>query len=1071
MKKTLLVLLICFSAFSAFTQSRKIAGTVVSSDNKQPLGGATVTIKGTKTSTLTNDKGQFTFSVTNKVTALVVSHTGYLPSEVQLEGNSNFTIELISEVKDLDDVVVVGYGTVRKKDLTGTVASISASQLEKIPVSSAAEALTGRLPGVQVTTSDGEPGTAVTILVRGGTSVTGSNDPLYIVDGFRVNSINDIPPSDIESINVLKDAATTAIYGASGANGVIIVTTKSAKSSQKTIISYNSFVTGRKLARKLDVLSPYEYVLMQYEYAVLNKSLPDFTTRFGSYNDLELYKYQKGTDWQDELFGKMVYSQQQNLNISGGNEKTKVSLSLSYNKDAGQKPPNGLDRKYMSLKLNHAISKVIKLDFAMRYTNTNVNGAGTSGSSNFKIKDAITTRPVNGIADYLVFDPNLSDDDLYEQFRDDALRKGPNQLNQNDYRKRETKVLNFNIAPSWAITKDITWRSEFGYDFSWASSRRYYDSLTTTAKNNGGLPAIDLGNSYFNSYRITNTLNFANLLKSKKNNLGILLGQELFILGKGFDNTMQVIGFPLDMPVLKTFASLAQGTTLTNKSYDDPGSKVASFFGRAIYQYKERYIFNFTSRFDGSSKFAPGKQWGFFPAASAAWRISSEKFMDKVKFVSDLKLRVSYGIAGNNNIGDDLYRTLFSISQSAPYGVGNAPQPYYNYSSSKLANPDLRWETTITRNIGVDFELFAGKISGTIDAYHNTTKDLLVESKIPTSTGFSIQQQNIGQTSNRGIELSLISNLVSGKKFQLNANFNISFNKFNIDKLDGVNERNYNSGWASTDLRYADDYKVIVGQGVGLMYGFVADGMYTVDDFIQNGTGYTLKSGVPDSRGMNALGVTGLRPGVVKFKDLDGNGIIDINDRTVIGHGQPKSFGGFGLNAAYKGFDISTFFNFVTGNNVYNAAKIRFNMQYRTTYLNMLGTVNYDNRYHYIDAAGNLVTDLVELTKLNPNPSIWSPFSMGLTSPVVSSWAIEDGSFLRLNTISIGYTLPKKLTSKAYINKFRVYCTVYNAFLWTKYSGYDPEVNTLRNNGLTPGFDESAYPRSRNFTAGVNVTF
>ena len=1067
--KQCLLLFFCLCTTVVWAQNRQVTGRVISDSLKQNLAGVTVVLKNTGTATNTNNDGQYAISVPDKGNVvLVFSSVGYKSQEITIGSKKIINVTLAQDASALNDVVVIGYGTVRRKDLTGTVSSISAAQLERIPVSSAAEALTGRLPGVQVTTSDGEPGTAVTIRVRGGTSVTGSNDPLYIVDGFRVNNINDIPPSDIESIDVLKDAATTAIYGSSGANGVIIVTTKSPKSSAKTTVSYNSFITGRTLARKLDVLSPYEYVLMQYEYAKLNNSLPDFTTRFGVFKDLELYKYQKGTDWQDELFGKFVYSQQQSLNVSGGNDKTKVALSFAYNKDAGQKPPNGLDRKYMSLKLNHAISNKIKLDFGMRYTNTNINGAGTSGSSNFRIKDAITTRPVNGIADLIVFDPTLSDDDQYEQFRNDALRRGPNQLNQNDYRKAETKVFNFSIAPSWLITKNITFRSEFGFDFSWANSRRYYDTLTTTARNNGGLPAIDLNNSYFNSYRLTNTLNINNVLNRKKQNLNMLIGQELFVLGTGFSTSNQLIGFPKDMPVLKTFASLAQGTTLTSTSYDDAGNKVASFFGRAVYQLNGKYILNFTTRVDGTSRFAPGKQWGIFPAASAAWRISSEKFMDKVKFVTDLKLRLSYGIAGNNNIGDDLYRTIFSLSQAAPYGVGNSPQPYYNYASSKLSNPNLKWETTTTRNIGLDFTMLNGKVSGTVDAYHNTTKDLLVESAIPSSTGFSIQQQNIGQTSNRGIELSMIGNLISKKSFQLNLNFNISFNNFKIDALDGVNERSYRSGWAGTDLKYAEDYKIIVGKGVGLMYGFVSDGMYTVDDFIQNGTGYTLKPKIPSSA--TIIGTT-LRPGSAKFKDLNGDGIIDINDRTVIGNGQPKSFGGFGLNAAYKGFDISTFFNFVIGNSVYNAAKIRFNMQYRTTYANMLNTVNYDSRFHYIDNAGNLVTDLGQLAKLNPNPSIWSPFSMSTTSPVVSDWAIEDGTFLRLNTVSLGYTLPRKLTSKAYVSRLRVYFTIYNAYLLTKYSGYDPEVNTLRNNGLTPGFDESAYPRSRNFTAGINLTF
>jgi hypothetical protein len=372
--------------------------------------------------------------------------------------------------------------------------------------------------------------------------------------------------------------------------------------------------------------------------------------------------------------------------------------------------------------------------------------------------------------------------------------------------------------------------------------------------------------------------------------------------------------------------------------------------------------------------------------------------------------------------------------------------------------------------------LWRNKLAGSVDFYYNTTKDLLVESDIPQYLGFSKQMRNIGQTSNRGIELALNGNIISKKDLQVSATFNIGFNRSKIDKLDGVNEKAFNSNWAGTDLKTQDDYRVIVGQTVGLMYGYVTDGFYTTDDFSAYNPSasrpYVLKPGVADVGAF--MGGISVRPGVLKLRDLDGDGVITPADRTIIGKAQPKHSGGFGLNATYKGFDVAGFFNWVYGTDIYNTGKIAFNMLYRTTYGNMLNTVNSDNRYKYIDESGNLVTDLESLAKLNANASIWSPFSMGTASPVFHSYAVEDGSFLRLNNVTLGYSLPKNLISRLRMTKFRVYGTVYNAFLWTNYTGYDPEVTATRNSSysaLTPGVDYSAYPKSRNYTVGVNVTF
>ncbi len=1074
MKKLLLIVsIVMILPCILKAQTTTLKGKVID-ENGNPLQGVNVMVKKTKKGTSTGVDGSFSLNTpTNGNIELVMSFVGFKSKSIFSDGSSPLAVQLERTVNTQDEVVVIGYGTARRKDLTGTVSSIGASQLEKIPVSSAAEAITGRLPGVQVTTTDGAPGAEIVIRIRGGGSVTQDNSPLYIVDGFPVSSINDIAPTDIASIDVLKDAATAAIYGARGANGVVIITTKTAKAG-KSIVSYNGYGQSRNLPRKLKVLSPYEFVMAQYEYARLRSQtdVDNFTKYFGNFDDLELYKYQKGTDWQEELFGNPAYSQQHNVSLTGGTSKTKISLSVTNNKDDGLLQGSGYERNYLNFKLNHEVFKNLKLDFTTRFVHTAIDGAGSSGSSSFRIGDAITSRPVNGLADAIEIDPTGPADD-YEQFLKSLIN--PNELVKQDYRKRTNKTLNMNVGLSWNLLSNLIFRSEFGLDLGNGQSKRYYGPLTGESRNVGGnLPLGEITNSDARGYRFTNTLNYT-VKNAGKHDINFLAGQEIISTGAGFSEFNRSKYFSENIEPEKLFANMTLGTQDRHTTTIAAGDKIASFFGRVNYQYDSRFLLTLTARADGSTKFAPGNQWGFFPAAAFAWRLSNEKFMENAKVFNDLKFRLSYGQAGNNRLNNDLWRVLFAPNDNRPIGFGDVTQPYYGYASSLLPNPDIKWETTITRNAGFDFTLFKNRLSGTIDAYWNTTKDLLVASDIPQITGFSLQQRNIGQTSNKGIELGLNATLIDKNDLQVSVNFNIGLNRSNIDKLDGVNEKPFSSNWAGTDLKTQDDYRLYVGRTVGLMYGYVTDGMYTTSDF----KSYNATTGTyllnPDVTNIGSfLGGITLRPGVLKLKDLDGDGVITASDRTVIGNALPKYTGGFGLNTRFKNFDFSAFFNYVYGNDIYNTGKISFNMLYRTSYGNLLNTVNADSRFKYVDASGNLVRDLTALEDLNKNATMWSPFSSGTAAPVFHSYAVEDGSFLRLNNISLGYSLPLKLINKAAMTRFRIYATVYNAFLWTKYTGYDPEVSATRSSAysqLTPGVDYSGYPKSRNYTLGVNVTF
>lgn len=1062
---------------SALAQSRKITGKVMDGTTGNGLPDVSVVVSGATAGVQTDPVGNFTITTNVQGNVkLVFSYVGYTTQTLTVSGDAPVSVVLEKSANSLDDVVVIGYGTAKRKDLTGAISSLSGKELERIPLSSAAEALTGRLPGVQVTTVDGAPGAEIVIRVRGGGSISQDNSPLYIVDGFPVPSINDIAPTDIESIDVLKDASASAIYGSRGANGVVIITTKRAKSG-KTAISYNGFYQARAFPRKLDVLSPYEFVLAQYEYARVRSQaeVDNFQKYFGVYDDLELYKAQKGTNWQDELFGDPPASQQHNLSLTGGTDKTKISFSFTNNKDEGLMVGSSYERNYLNFKVNHEVSKALKVDLSTRYSMATTLGAGTSGGASVRVGDAITTRPVNGIADQIEVGDIIDGaaDDLYEEFLRSLIN--PIELTKQDYRRRLNNNLNLNAGLTWNILKGLSYRSELSVDRNTEEVRRYYGPLTGESRNVGGnLPLGEMTDNLRTGYRWANTLTYNFKLKDD-HSFTILGGSEL-LDGDGLSKYMRAKYFAESITPEKLFDNMALGTTDRISTGDKFGSSLSSFFGRVNYTLKGKYIFAVSMRADGSSLFSEQNKWGYFPAASAAWRISDENFLKNVSFVTDLKLRASYGEAGNNRIDINIWKTEYRIDPTRTIGFNDVANPYYVFDSRLLPNPGLKWETTITRNLGLDFTLFNSRLSGSVDAYWNTTKDLLIQGLIPPNTGFEFQMQNIGQTSNKGIELSLNGTIVNKKDFTLGAAFNIGFNRSRIDDMGSVTEGGFNSNWAGTDLKTIDDYRAIVGRTVGLMYGYVTDGWYTEDDFsaynASNGT-YALKGDVPNVGAL--MGGISLRPGILKLKDLDGDGLITADkDRTIIGVAQPKFSGGFGVNSTFKGFDGSVFFNYVYGNDVYNTGKISQNMYYRTTYGNMLNTMNSENRYKYIDAAGSLVTSLEGLAELNKDAKIWSPFSMGNASPVFHSYAVEDGSFLRLNNVTVGYSLPRNLISKVKMQRFRIYATVYNAFLWTKYSGYDPEVSVTRSSGysaLTPGVDFSGYPKSRTYTAGVNIVF
>jgi TonB-linked SusC/RagA family outer membrane protein len=1073
MKRLLLLWLLFAASYGLSAQTRQLKGKVTD-DSNQPLTGVTVMIKGSKSGTQTDANGDFTIAAAAGKVTLVVSSTGYKESTITTDGSTPITVKLEKANSSLDDVVVIGYQTVRRRDVTGSVTSVSGKELKDIPLSSAAEAITGRLAGVQVTTTEGRPGADILIRVRGGGSITQDNTPLYIVDGIQVdNALSILSPQEIESIDVLKDAASTAIYGARGANGVVIITTRGGR-EMKTQVNYNGFAGVRKIINKLPVMNPYDYVRYQYQvynYNTDQQTKDAFRDNYGRWDDLELYKTMPFTNWQDEVFGQDAFNHTHVLGVTGGTKTTTFNFNLNHTDEEGIMLNSGFVRTLASLKVDHKVTDRFRVGMNARFSLQRIDGVGTSSNGtqgNNRLRNAVRFRPfiAPGFESQVdEFDPEYAN---LTNLTSPVLLA--NQELKNDY-KNDVLV---NGYASLEILKGLTFKTVLGITQANRKVNTFNGVVTSVARQNNNQPVVNLERYEIFSLTNSNTLTYKVPLGAN-HSLDLLAGQEIW-QQKTISNTMTVKWLPTDISAEQAFAGIQKATPPNTLIQDAPSAnqyeeKLLSFFGRVNYAYDGKYLATATIRRDGSSKFAAQNRNAVFPSMALAWKISQEKFMQNVNVLSDLKLRFSLGSSGNNRIGNDLYKTMFSAGSSDGYAFNESVIP--GFYAPELANANLKWETTISRNLGIDFSLLNNRINASIDLYSNNTKDLLLSSKISQTSGYLRQYQNIGKTSNKGVELQVSANVVSGRNFSWNTSFNIAFNKNKIENLGldatGQPLKSYleTSGWVSATYQ---DFLVEVGQPIGQFYGYVTDGFYTVDDFNYNATTqvYTLKDGIPNSRDI-ALGNRDPQPGDLKLKKLTNTSDMRISaaDRTVLGNAQPKFIGGFNQQFSYKGFDASIFMNFSVGNKVYNANKIEFTTQYLYKDNNMLALMN--DRWKWYDDNGVKVNDPAQLSKLNANTKYWTPPA---GQYFLHSFAIEDGSFLRISNITLGYSVPRELLKKTKIlSQFRVYATVNNVATITGYSGFDPEASTRRGNTLTPGVDYAAYPRSRYILAGINVTF
>lgn len=1051
----LLLAIVC----SVSAQNVTIKGTVTD-ENGEPIIGASVLEKGTNAGVSTDIDGNFSLKVTGK-NPLVVSYIGMDAQEVNITGKTQVNVVLKENSKVLDEVVVIGYETVRKKDLTGSVSSINAKAIESVPVVNVAEAMSGKLAGVNVTTSEGSPDAEINIRVRGGGSITQESTPLYIVDGFPVSSISDISPADIQSIDVLKDASSTAIYGSRGANGVVIITTKTAKEG-KFSVSYDGTYGFKMIANTLDVMSPYEFAKSQYEQAILQNKLDRYQSSFGLFQDIDLYQEMTGINWQDEVYGNTGSYFSHNVSLSGGSEKVNYLASYQHTDENAIMLDSDYKRDNFSFKLNAKPFKWLKVNFSTRYSNMLVTGAGANDS---KSGGGETSTSDSRLKHTVIFPP-ISVTSLYEDDSTDEDVVGslvkPTTAIQDNYKNRRRQLYSINGGVSINFIKNLQFRTDFGIEGRVDEDKIYKGSSTYDARNSSlapGMPIATITDKDSQRLRNTNTLSYKWTSKNKAHNLNAMVGEEMTITTAN-TKVNRVEGVPTMFSPEECFGYLTEGmpaSIANNYAYDD---RLLSFFGRVGYDYLGRYLITATFRADGSSKFAPGNQWGYFPSVAAAWRISDESWMESAsEWLNNLKVRASYGVAGNNNIAAGQYMKIYSSNTELWMNGFNS----YWTPGNSLNNTDIKWETTYTYNIGIDFGFWNNRINGTIDLYQNDVKDLLIDFPIQ-GTGYQTVTRNIGATRNRGIELAVNAALVNTKDFTLDFNFNIAYNQNQVMDLGGLDFISGNSGWAGSEIQ--EDYRVIVGQAMGQMWGYVTEGYYSADDFTWDGNKWVAKDGVVDNSAMTG---DSWGPGALKIKDLDNSGTIDDKDKTVIGNSMPDFTGGFGLTATYKGFDLSAGFTFSIGNEVYNANKLEFTTTSKYYHRNQLAMMGTENRYTQIDwATGERITDPEVLNELNKNATLWSPV---MPKYVFHSWGVEDGSFLRLNTLTLGYTLPTDLTKKIYVQRLRVFFTGTNLFCATKYTGYDPEVSTRRKVPYTSGVDYSAYPKSRGFNFGVNITF
>jgi TonB-dependent starch-binding outer membrane protein SusC len=994
-----LLLLACSLAHA---QKNLVNGKVSDLTDGSPLPGVNILIKGSTVGAITDTNGKYSIDVDANGT-LVFSFIGYLTEEVPVNNRTIIDLTLSPDIKTLTEVVVVGYGTQRKAEITGSVASVKAEDIVQTPVANIAQGLQARMAGVQITQNSGAPGGNVSVRIRGTNSISGTSEPLYVIDGIQVSNggginevspLSSINPNDIESVDVLKDASATSIYGARGANGVVLITTKRGKSGVTRVI-FDSYYGVQEVNKKLNVLNGAEFAQLENEV---------FKTQIYADPVAE----GQGTNWQDIVF-RQAPIQSHQLSINGGSEKTQLALSANYFNQDGIVINSNFTRYSFRLNVDHKLNERIKIGTSL-FASNNINQGIETGSTN--VGDANTSAILfTTIGAPPTLKPYRDDGTIFPfaDQRDGRYREVANPLGVLAV-KNQTEISRIlaNFYSEATLAKGLTYRASFNIDqqnnLNDFYSPRSIIAVRDQNANSGSARKSNSRNSlllhesiltYSTSLAVDHSLKLTGVFASQ--------------VGLFNSNSTTGNGFPNDGTLNEALQLAAVVSTSSNRTKD----RLDSYLARINYGFKGKYLIELTARVDGSSKFGKNNKYGFFPAASVAWRVIEENFMKGIPVISDLKLRASYGLTGNAG-AINAYRSLSLQTTGSDYQFNHVY--IKGISPAGVANPDLRWEKSLQFNIGLDASFLNNRLNLTVDVYDKKTTDLLYDQALPFSSGYASMTSNLGGIQNSGMEVAVNTRVLDGKlKWNVSANFTANRNK--VTDIDG----------GTTSERFITNYSLLsVGQPLGVFKTYLFDGIYQ--------TGETLLKGAGDAR-----------IGGAKLIDVSIDGTITAADQVITGDPNPEFIYGFSSNLSYENFDLSIFLSGSQGNDIYNLARFNFESQ---------------------SGGRNQFQGVVDRwTATNPSNDYVAPLQGGRLP--ISNRFVEDGSYLRCKNITLGYTLPQIKG----INRARVYVSANNLFTITNYSGFDPEVNTYAGSNTAIGIDNLVYPVAKSFLGGIQITF
>lgn len=1072
MKKLISLMALCLLCISAYAQQAMLSGRVTDADGQPVIGAVIYYPERNNVSTMTDDDGKYTI-VLMKDKKLVYSCFGLKDVTVQMTGKTVVNVTMQSDQMVIDDAVVIGYGQTSRKDLTGSITSVKADELRKSGSSNVFGSLQGRVAGLSITSQSGEPGSGYQIKIRGNNSINSGTTPLFVIDGMQMDissgevatssttgqatydPLSFLNPNDIESIEVLKDASATAIYGAQGANGVVIVTTKSGSSSiNKTNVTFDASVGIATVPKKLDLMTPQDYI--DYRFARKDygydgygidtdgDDIPD-TPR-----DASLYPQ---FEWQDVMYRNAV-SQNYNLSMSGVVGKgTQIAASLGYLNQQGLIKNNDYSRYNGRLKIDHKINDKLKMGMNVTYGRDISNGAVSSGGgllgSSGLIQLIYLERPVQ------LYTP--SDTDYIAGYnRIDTM------ISDQTYRQTVYQRTMGNVYLNWDIIEGLTFRASASGSVSDSRLMEYYSSKSRWGRSKEGYGNNKSVGTW--NYNASATLTYKKSW-DKIHNFDAMVGAEMSTY---HSSHLALSAYKFVDESTMAF-NIGKGGVIEAPSQSISESSRMSAFARVNYNYRQRYYLTLNFRSDGSSKFYPGHRVGYFPSASLAWRINEEPWMQgAAEWMDNFKLRASAGASGNDRVST--YAALAQLGMNYYAGGGSE---IMGLAPTSAANPNLKWETTYQYNVGLDLNLFDYRLNFTGDVYYKDTRDMLYKATLSAQSGYTDQWQNLGRVDNRGIELALTSHNIDNRDFKWTTNITFDLSRNRVRDIGGVE---YTSVNISGGMMTNDISRIIVGQPIGVGYGYVWDGNYQLDDFIitdkygnvlpseavtssnYNNFTYELKEGVPSINSMK------VKPGDRKYKDLptidtDGDGIPDTGDgeittedRTVISNSNPDFTMGMGNTLSWKGIELSFFFEGVFGREILNEYKLRSESGLSGgTAFNRLTKAAWDG--HWTPENGSQTYARL----------------LNQSNNYVSSYYVEDASFIRLKTISLAYNFSEKLLRNIKFKGLKLYFNVDNAYVWTNYSGMDPDVSS--SNSLFTGFDRLSYPKARTYTFGLTATF